>query len=63
MAMLNVLIKRIMNTFTPHFYSFEDFKNQLSVYNRIYNNFPMLPLIWKYTSDYIKAFIAIGEVF
>lgn len=30
------------------FYSFDDFSNQLSIYNkRDYNNFPMRPLLWR----------------
>ena len=48
---------------THSFYSFEDFKKQLSVHNRRYNNFPMRPLNWKSPADYIKAFISNGEVF
>ena len=45
------------------FYSFDDFKKQLAVHNRNYNNFPMRPLNWKAPSDYVKAFIRFGEVF
>ena len=48
---------------THTFYSFEDFKKQLSVHNRKYNNFPMRPLNWKSPADYIKAFSSNGEVF
>ena len=48
---------------THSFYSFEDFKKQLSVHNRRYNNFPMRPLNWKSPADYLKAFISNGEVF
>lgn len=48
---------------THKFYSFEDFKKQLAVHNRKYNNFPMRPLNWKSPADYIKAFIENGEVF
>ena len=44
-------------------YSFDDFKKQLSVHNRNYNNFPMRPLNWKSPAQYIKAFIQNGEVF
>ena len=29
------------------FYSFNDFKKQLAVYSRTYNNFPMRPLKWQ----------------
>ena len=32
---------------THKFYSFEDFKKQLSVHLRWYNSFPMRPLHWK----------------
>ena len=45
------------------FYSFEDFKNQLAVHSRKYNNFPMRPLNWKSPADYVKAFLTTGEVF
>ena len=48
---------------THSFYSFEDFKQQLSVHNRNYNNFPMRPLNWKSPADYLKAFLINGEVF
>ena len=45
------------------FYSFEDFKKQLSVRNREYNNFPIRPLNWKTPTEYIDAFLSNGEVF
>ena len=48
---------------THTFYSFDDFKKQLSVHNRNYNNFPMRPLNWNSPAQYIKAFIQNGEVF
>lgn len=48
---------------THSFYSFDDFKKQLAVHSRKYNNFPMRPLNWKSPADYIKAFINNGEVF
>jgi transposase len=48
---------------THKFYSFDDFKKQLAVHSRKYNNFPMRPLNWKSPSDYIKAFIISGQVF
>ena len=48
---------------THTFYSFDDFKTQLAVHSRKYNNFPMRPLNWKSPADYIKAFTANGEVF
>ena len=48
---------------THKFYSFDDFKNQLAVHSRKYNNFPMRPLNWKAPADYIKAFVNFGEVF
>ena len=48
---------------THTFYSFDDFKKQLAVHSRKYNNFPMRPLNWKSPADYIKAFTANGEVF
>ena len=48
---------------THKFYSFDDFKKQLAVHSRKYNNFPMRPLNWKSPADYIKAFFLYGEVF
>lgn len=48
---------------THTFYSFEDFKKQLAVHSRKYNNFPMRPLNWCTPADYVKAFLTIGEVF
>ncbi len=48
---------------THSFYSFEDFKQQLAVHSRKYNNFPMRPLNWKSPAYYINAFISSGEVF
>lgn len=48
---------------THTFYSFEDYKKQLAVHSRIYNDFPMRPLNWKSPADYIKAFLSTGEVF
>ena len=48
---------------THAFYSFDDFKKQLAVHSRKYNNFPMRPLNWKAPADYIKAFKTNGEVF
>jgi transposase InsO family protein len=48
---------------THSFYSFDDFKKQLAVHSRKYNNFPMRPLNWKSPADYIKAYLRYGEVF
>ena len=48
---------------THKFYSFDDFKKQLAVHSRKYNNFPMRPLNWKSPSDYIKAFLNSDQVF
>ena len=48
---------------THTFYSFDDFKKQLAVHSRKYNNFPMRPLNWMSPADYINAFIKRGEVF
>ena len=48
---------------THKFYSFQDFKKQLAVHNRIYNNFPMRPLNWKTPSHFINSFLLHGEVF
>ena len=44
-------------------YSFEDFKKQLSVHCRFYNNFPMRPLNWKSPADFINAFLTFGQLF
>ena len=38
------------------FYSFEDFKNQLAVRERTYNNFPMRPIYWHSPRQVLKAF-------
>ncbi len=48
---------------THKFFSFDDFKKQLAVHSRKYNNFPMRPLNWKSPSDYINAFLKTGQVF
>ena len=48
---------------THSFYSFDDFKKQLAVHNRKYNYFLMRPLNWKFSAEYIKAFLTTGEVF
>jgi len=48
---------------THKFYSFDDFKKQLAVHSRKYNNFPMRPLNWKSPSNYINAFLETGQVF
>ena len=48
---------------THSFYSFDDFKKQLAVHNRKYNNFPMCPLNWKSPADYLYSFLSFGEVF
>ena len=38
------------------FYSFEDFKAQLAVRERAYNNFPMRPLSWRSPKQVLFAF-------
>ena len=48
---------------THTFCSFEDFKKQLAVHSRKYNNFPMRPLNWKSPADYLFSFLSNGEVF
>ena len=45
------------------FFSFDDFKKQLAVHSRKYNNFPMRPLNWNSPAYYIKAFLLNGELF
>ena len=47
---------------THKFYSFEDFKKQLAVHSRKYNNFPMRPLGWKSPRDVLNLFLSTGEV-
>ncbi len=48
---------------THRFYSFEDFKKQLAVHSRKYNDFPMRPLGWKSPNEYLNHFLSTGEVF
>ena len=43
------------------FYSFDDFKKQLSVHSRKYNNFPMRPLHWQSPREVINHFFETGE--
>ena len=38
------------------FFSFEDFQNQLAVWNRYYNNFPMRPLNWQSPKQVLSSF-------
>ena len=45
------------------FFSFDDFKKQLAVHSKKYNNFPMRPLNWHSPAYYIKAFLLNGELF
>ena len=45
---------------THRFHSFEDFKQQLAVHNRRYNNFPMRPLNWHSPKDYISDYLHDG---
>ena len=45
------------------FYSFVDFKKQLAVHSRKYNDFPMRPLGWKSPREYLQAFLDDGEIF
>lgn len=48
---------------THKFYSFEDFKKQLAVHSRKYNNFPMRPLNWKSPAQFLNAYLSYGEIF
>ena len=48
---------------THKFYSFEDFKKQLAVHSRRYNNFPMRPLGWKSPREVLYHFLTTGEIF
>ena len=45
---------------THRFMSFEDFKQQLYVWNRKYNSFSMRPLKWNSPAQYIKDFLFLG---
>ena len=45
---------------THRFHSFEDFKQQLAVHLRRYNNFPMRPLNWHSPKDYISDYLHDG---
>ena len=47
---------------THKFYSFNDFKKQLAVHRRKYNNFPMRPLGWKSPSEFLDYFLKTGEI-
>ena len=40
------------------FYSFEDFKRQLTIRNRQYNDFPMRPLKWKSPNEVLRSFLS-----
>ena len=44
------------------FYSFDDFKKQLAIHSRKYNNFPMRPLGWKSPREFLNHFLLTGEV-
>ena len=48
---------------THQFYSFDDFKKQLAVHSRKYNDFPMRPLGWKSPKEVLSAFLSSGHVF
>lgn len=49
---------------THKFYSFDDFKKQLHLYNRRdYNHFPMRPLRWKSPHDILWEFIRWGVTY
>ena len=48
---------------THKFYSFDDFKKQLAVHSRKYNDFPMRPLGWKSPKEVLSTFLSTGEVF
>ena len=38
------------------FFSFSDYRHQLAVWNRVYNNFPMRPLGWQSPKQVLSAF-------
>ena len=48
---------------THKFYSFEDFKAQLAVHLRNYNNFPMRPLNWFSPKATLFNFLGLGVTY
>ena len=48
---------------THTFYSFNDFKNQLAVHLRKYNNFPMRPLNWTSPKATLDNFLKHGVTY
>ena len=45
------------------FYSFDDFKAQLAVHSRNYNNFPMRPLNWQSPKKVLHDFLSLGVTY
>ena len=45
------------------FYSFDDFKTQLSRHSRWYNNFPMCPLRWLSPKSTLLNFLSLGVTY
>ena len=48
---------------THSFYSFNDFKAQLAVHLRKYNNFPMRPLNWNSPKATLNNFLRLGVTY
>lgn len=48
---------------THSFYSFKDFKAQLAVHSRNYNNFPMRPLKWQSPKKVLLDFLSLGVTY
>jgi len=48
---------------THKFYSFNDFKKQLAVHSRNYNNFPMRPLKWLSPKKVLLDFLSFGVTY
>jgi transposase InsO family protein len=48
---------------THKFFSFSDFKSQLAVHSRYYNNFPMRPLNWKSPKRTLYDFLRFGVTY
>ena len=48
---------------THKFYSFDDFKTQLALHNRNYNNFPMRPLNWQSPKKVLHDFLSFGVTY
>ena len=48
---------------THKFFSFDDFRSQLFIHNKWYNNFPMRPLIWQSPRATVQNFLTHGVTY